>query len=152
MMKRTTGFLHWVFPAMLVVVALTPLLSGRDLSQSFSNLAGPAILQHPAVPWAQRVVSLILLAVSAERIYNHFASDRRMPSPLLTAAFVTYWLCSVAAPAFLGTNPRIAHEYLYPVIFGGAALLSPLRSAKRSWAPRATPCSCSCWPASCSFR
>ena len=47
-----------------------------------------------------------------------------MPSPLLTAAFVTYWLCSVAAPAFLGTNPRIAHEYLYPVIFGCAALLT----------------------------
>jgi O-antigen ligase len=124
MMKRATGFLHWVFPAMLTVVALTSLLSGRDLSQNFSDLAGPAILQHPAVPWAQRVVSLILLAVSGERIFNHFASHRRMPSLMLTAAFVTYWLCSVAAPAFFGSHPRIAHEYLYPVIFGFAALLT----------------------------
>jgi O-antigen ligase len=124
MMKRTVGFLHWVFPAMLTVVALTSLLSGRDLSQAFNDLATGTVHQHPAIPWAQRVVSLILLAVSAERIFNHFASHMRMPSPLLTAAFVTYWLCSVAAPAFLGTHPRIAHDYLYPMIFGCAALLS----------------------------
>jgi O-antigen ligase len=131
MMKRTTGFLHWVFPAMLTVVALTALLSGRDLSQNFSDLAGPAILQHPAIPWAQRVVSLILVAASAERIFNHFASHRRMPLPLLTAAFVTYWLCSVAAPAFFGAHPRIVHEYLYPVIFGCAALLSTVAEREK---------------------
>jgi O-antigen ligase len=123
-MKRGTGFLHWVFPAMLAVVALTPVLSGRDLSQSFLNLAEYSVAQHPAIPWAQRVVSLILLAASGERIFNHFASHRRMPSPVLTAAFLTYWLCSVAAPAFLGANPQIEHEYLYPVIFGCAALLT----------------------------
>lgn len=123
-MKRTNGFLHWVFPAMLIVVALSPLLSGRDLSQNFNELAGSGGIQHPALPWIQRVVSLILVAASAERIFNHFASHRRMPSPVLTTAFVTYWLCTVAAPAFLGTHPLIAHEYLYPLIFGLAALLT----------------------------
>lgn len=125
MMKRTTGFLHWVFPAMLAVVALTALLSGRDLSQTFNQLAGPGGgVQHPLVPWAQRLVSLILVAASAERIFNHFASHRSMPSALLTTAFVTYWLCSVAASALFGTHPQVAHEYLYPLIFGLAALLT----------------------------
>ncbi|NPC57282.1 O-antigen ligase family protein [Caenimonas soli] len=124
MMKRPIGFLHWVFPAMLAMVALTALLSGRDLSQNFNELAGGGGVQHPFIPWAQRVVSLILLAASAERIFNHFASHRRMPSPVLTAAFVIFWLCGVAVPALLGSHPRIAHEYLYPLVFGFAALLT----------------------------
>ena len=123
-MKRTTGFLHWVFPAMLTVVALTALLSGRDLSQNFNELAGGGGIQHPALPWIQRVVSLILVAASAERIFNHFVAHRLMPSAVLTAAFVTYWLCTVAAPALFGTHPHIVHEYLYPLVFGFAALLT----------------------------
>jgi O-antigen ligase len=123
-MKRTTGFLHWVFPAMLTVVALNALLSGRDMSQTFNELAGSGGIQHPAIPWAQRLVSVILLAASAERIINHVGLHRKMPSPVLTAAFLTYWLCSVAAPAFFGTHPHIAHEYLYPLVFGFAALLT----------------------------
>lgn len=123
-MKRTTGFLHWVFPAMLMVVALSVLLSGRDLSQNFNELAGSGGIQHPAIPWIQRVVSLILVAASGERIYNHFVSHRRMPSAILTATFVTYWLCTVAAPALFGSHPRILHEYLYPLVFGFAALLT----------------------------
>jgi O-antigen ligase len=123
-MKRTTGFLHWIFPAMLTVVALSALLSGRDLSQLFSELAGAGGTQHPAVPWAQRLVSVILIAACAERIINHVALHKQMPSPLLASAFVLYWLCSVAAPAFFGTHPQIAHEYLYPLIFGFAALLT----------------------------
>jgi O-antigen ligase len=123
-MKRTIGFLHWIFPAMLAMVALTALLSGRDLSQAFNELAGGGRTLHPAVPWAQRLVSLILVAASAERIVNHVASHRHMPSALLTGAFLLYWLCSVAAPAFFGTHAHIAHEYFYPVIFGFAALLA----------------------------
>ena len=123
-MKRTIGFLHWIFPAMLTVVALSALLSGRDLSQLFSELAGAGGTVHPVVPWAQRLVSVILIAACAERIVNHAASHKHMPSPLLTGAFLLYWLCSVAAPAFFGTHPQIAHEYLYPLLFGFAALLT----------------------------
>jgi O-antigen ligase len=124
-MKRTTGFLHWVFPAMLSVVAITALLSGRDLSQTFNELAGTGGgIQHPIIPWAQRLVSVILIAASAERIINHVGSHKSMPSPLLATAFIAYWLCSVAAPSFFGTHPQIAHEYLYPLIFGVAALLT----------------------------
>lgn len=124
MKQRTIGFLHWIFPAMLAVVALTALLSGRDLSQLFSELANARGTLHPAVPWAQRLVSLILIAACAERIINHVASHKPMPSPLLTGAFLLYWLCSVAAPALFGTHPHIAHEYLYPLLFGFAALLT----------------------------
>jgi O-antigen ligase len=123
-MKRTIGFLHWIFPAMLMVVALTALLSGRDLSQLFSELAGGGGTLHPAVPWAQRLVSVILIAACAERIINHVSLHKQMPSPLLAGAFLFYWLCSVAAPAFFGTHPQIAHEYLYPLLFGFAALLT----------------------------
>jgi len=130
-MKHTTGILHWVFPAMLAVVALTALLSGRDLSQNFNELASGGSIQHPAIPWAQRLVSLILVAASAERIINHFTLRKRMPSALLTAAFVSYWLCTVAASALFGTHRQIAHEYLYPLVFGLAALLTSVSEREK---------------------
>jgi len=120
---RDAGFLHWVFPAMLGVVALGALLSGRDLSQTFMDLASGGGVQHPLVPWAQRLASVVLLAASAERILRHFTQHKPMPSPLLATVFVTFWLTTVAAPAFLGANRQISHEYLYPLIFGVAALL-----------------------------
>ncbi len=125
-MKRTSGYLYWVFPGMLSVVALGALLSGRDLSQAFNDLAGPAGagVQHPLIPWAQRLVSLVLLGASAERIFNHVSMHKRMPSVLLTSTFLLYWVCSVAAPAFFGSHPQLAHEYLYPLVFGFACLLT----------------------------
>ena len=106
-MKERSGFLHWVFPAMLAVVGLTALLSGRDLSHMFMELQEGSGVLHPAIPWAQRVVSIILLAASGERIVSHLAMHKHMPSPVLTIAFVAYWLTTVAAPAVtIGTKRR----------------------------------------------
>ena len=123
-MKQRSGFLHWVFPAMLGVVALTALLSGRDLSQTFLELADGGGVLHPAVPWAQRAVSLILLAAAGERIVSHIAWHRQMPSPVLTVVFIGYWITTVATSALFGSHRQISHEYLYPLIFGCAGLLA----------------------------
>ena len=124
-MKRTTGFLYLVFPAMLTVVALTAFVSGRDLSQTFNELAtAGAATSQPVVQWAQRIVSVILLLAAGERIAHHFATHQRMPSPVLTAAFVTYWLAAVAAPAMFSAHPELSHEYLYPLVFGFAIMLA----------------------------
>jgi O-antigen ligase len=130
-MKQRSGFLHWVFPAMLAVVALTALLSGRDLSRTFIELADGGAVLHPAVPWAQRLVSLILLAAAGERIANHLASHQPMPSPILTVTFIGYWFTTVAMSALFGSHPGISHEYLYPVILGCAGLLTTVPERDR---------------------
>jgi len=109
---------------MLGLVALTELLSGRDLSQNFMDLADGGGTIHPLVPWAQRVVSIILLLASGERIMSHIALRKHMPSPILAITFVGYWFTTVVTSALFGSHPELSHEYLYPVILGCAGLLA----------------------------
>lgn len=124
MKRESTGYLHWVFPAMLGLAALDVLLSGRDLSQAFLELEDTAeFVRHPIIAWLQRGVSLMLIAASIERIANHVIQRRTVPSAVLAWTFLLFWLTTVAAPAFLGANPRVSHEYLYPLLLGLAAVL-----------------------------
>ncbi|MDP3759594.1 MAG: O-antigen ligase family protein [Ramlibacter sp.] len=124
-MTRTHhGFLHWVMPAMIGMVALSALMSGRNLSLTFVELmtvGEPA--RGPVVVWAQRLVSILLVAAAAERIVNHVAQHRHLPSPTLAIVFAFYWMATVAAPAFLGSHPLLSHEYLYTLVIGFAAVL-----------------------------
>ena len=117
------GFLHWVLPAMLALLGLGILLSGRDLALVFMQLQSGEGFGGPVVVWGQRLVSLLLLAAAGERIANHLVHHRHLPSPALTLVFVFYWFASVAGPAFFGAHPQLAHEYLYTLILGFAVLL-----------------------------
>jgi len=117
------GYLWLLFPAMLALTALEVLLSGRDLSQNFLDLQRDAEAFAPAArsplsTWAQRGVSLLLLAVCMERIASQFLQRRPIPSPALTWSFLLFWMTTVAATAVLATNTRISHEYLYPLFLG----------------------------------
>jgi O-antigen ligase len=123
-MKRATGYLHWAFVAMLALVAVTVLVSGRNLSQLFLDLESGSAALQPALVWAQRLVSLVLVAIALERIADHFSQGKHLPSPLLTWMFVAYWLGTVAAPALFGAHPQLGHEYLYTLAIGLAALMA----------------------------
>jgi O-antigen ligase len=128
------GWLHWIFPLMLVLAALDVLLSGRDLSQAFIDLerdTGGGIARHPIMPWVQRGISLLLVAASVERIASHFLQRKEVPSPTLTWAFLAYWLTTVLAPAVFGAHPQISHEYLYSMLFGLASTLCNGLDARR---------------------
>jgi O-antigen ligase len=127
-MKRPSGFLHWIFPAMLGFVALAVLVSGRDLSRMFLELQ-QSIPEptSPIVIWGQRLVSLLLIGIAGERIVSHFAAHRPVPSVALGWAFVIYWLATVAAPALFGAHPQISHDYLYTLAIGFAGLLATER-------------------------
>jgi O-antigen ligase len=124
MIARPTGHLRWVLPAMLGLGALTVLLSGRNLSLVFLELQSGEVFSHPVIVWGQRALSLLVLAVSAERMVSHFALRQPMPSPLLTWAFVLFWIGTVASPSFFGAHPQLSHEYLYPLIIGSGYLLA----------------------------
>jgi O-antigen ligase len=137
---RAPGFLFLVLPAMLALIALTVLLSGRDLAKMFADLQlGGGMYLHPAVAWLQRGVSLLLLLVAGERLLSHIVLRKHVPSPLLAWTFIAYWLASVAAPAFFGTHPQLSHEYAYSLIIGLAGLLAsgPERDKVVAWARNA---------------
>jgi O-antigen ligase len=124
-MTRPAGFLHWVFPAILGLVALAVLLSSRDLSRVFLQLdPGFVKVRHPAIEWSQRLVSLLVLAVAAERVASHVMARKHLPSPLLALVFVAFWLATVALPAVFGSHPLFAHEYLYTLAIGFAAVVA----------------------------
>ena len=122
------GFLYWIFPLMLMLAALDVLFSGRDLTQSYAMLekeveGGLQFIRHPVVAWTQRAVSILLVAASLERIVSHFAMSKPTPSPILTWAFILYWLTTVAAPGLLSAHPVVSHEYAYTILFGLAVTL-----------------------------
>jgi O-antigen ligase len=125
MKARAVGFLHWLFPAMLGLVAFTVILSGRDLTRTFEELqAGPALLPHPAIPWGHRFISVMLVLVALERIAHHVVQRKHVPSPVLLWAFIAYWVGTVAAPAMFGSHPQLSHEYLYSLVIGFGAMLA----------------------------
>jgi hypothetical protein len=123
---RPGGYMNWVLPAMLALVALDVLLSGRDLSQVFAELAGsgPGAMRHPAMAWLQRIVSLLLVVASAERILHYFKDHKQPPSFILLASYIVFWIGTVAMPALLGSHRQVGHEYAYSLIIGVAAALT----------------------------
>jgi O-antigen ligase len=121
---RDNGYFNWVLPLMLAFAAVDVLLSGRDLSMMFAELAGlEQSSRSSLMPWLQRGMSVLLLLASIERISYHFAHRRPVPSLPLAWAYIAYWACTVAAPALFGAHRQISHEYTYALVIGFAALL-----------------------------
>ena len=120
----TTGLLHWAFPALLLVGALAVATSGRDLTQSFSDLQALAAPVRPTIlVWVQRAVSLLLLIAALEQTLNHIGLQRQTPSPTLLVAFIAFWIGTIGAPALGAAHPAISHELLYAPAVGIAACL-----------------------------
>ncbi|MDB5937708.1 MAG: O-antigen polymerase [Polaromonas sp.] len=124
--RRSHGYLHLIFYAMVVMVALSTFLSGRDLS--FINLnveEGPAAPRHPIMRWTQPLLSLMMLTVAGERILSHWLrKEKTVQVPLaLLSSYIIFWLGTVAAPALLGAHPNISHDYAYPLVIGIAAVM-----------------------------
>jgi O-antigen ligase len=125
--RRQHGFMHWIFYAMLLVVAASSLLSGRDLSSQTllaeSALAAPA--RPPLLALVQPLISLLILLVCGERIVSHWLLRQKSPAPhSMLIAFVIFWVSTVAVPALWGANPQFSHDYGYPLVIGLAAALA----------------------------
>lgn len=124
MKPRTHGLLHWVFPAILAVSAIGMLISGRDFSVVGELMAGAPPPRPAAMQWIQRLVSLLLVVATVERINNYFTQGQGIPSRALALTFVGFWIGSVAAPALWSPHPRLSHEFVYSLALGIAAVLS----------------------------
>jgi O-antigen ligase len=125
--RRAHGYMHLIFYAILLMVAMANFLSGRDLSTSNMNFERVAVLvRHPVMTLAQPVASLLLLTLAGERLITHWIRrDRTAHAPsVLLLAFITFWAATVAAPALLGAHPHLSHDYVYPLVIGFAAVLA----------------------------
>ncbi len=123
------GYLHWVMPALLLIMATGVWLSGRDLT---SHFLGPEFTPDPPRPplldVLQPLLSLLLLAISAERILTHWLLRQGQPmAPMLPLSFGLFWLGTIASPGVLGANPHWSHNLLYPLVIGLAATLADRR-------------------------
>ncbi|MDQ3061017.1 MAG: O-antigen ligase family protein [Pseudomonadota bacterium] len=136
--RRGQGYFHWIFYAIVLLLALSSVLSGRDVtSLSVTMVESAASTRHPLLSLAQPLVSLLLLTLAGERLISHWLrrGDSAWPAPLLMLAFIAFWLGTVAAPALLGAHPHLSHDYVYPLIIGMAAALAS--AAERDQAVRA---------------
>lgn len=132
MNQRSPGLLHWAFPALVALSALTVLMSARDLSASYLELQSQAVqVRHPVVAWAQRGVSILLVVAAVERIGSHIASRVPVPSLALAMSFIAFWFGSVAAPAFYGAHPLISHDFAYSLALGVGATLAAAQDSDR---------------------
>ena len=125
--RRTHGYLHLIFYAMIAMVALSTWLSSRDLSAFSFNLGEAGVTpRNPILRWSQPLVSLLMLTVAGERIISFWfkRKEATFASPALLMAFSVFWLCSVAAPAFLGAHSFVSHDYAYPLVIGVAAIFA----------------------------
>jgi len=125
--RRAQGYMHFIFYAILLMVAMANLLSGRDLSSSnmkFDEVA--VVVRHPLVSLMQPLASLLLLALAGERAITHWIRrDRAAQAPsALLIVFILFWGGTVAAPALLGAHPHLSHDYIYPLVIGFAAVLA----------------------------
>lgn len=139
--QRQHGYLHWIFYVMLFLLGLGALLSGRDLTTDYAMEElmglGPAPAKHPLMAALQPLASLLLLALSAERLLTHWLLRKSLATqPLMLLAFALFWLGSTASPALLGAHPYVSHDYVYPLVIGLAAALATPR--EQTLAVRAT--------------
>ncbi len=135
--QRWPDLLPWLLPAMLALTALDVLGSGRNLTETYAQLqrsaeaAAPLMERGALQIWAQRALSLLLIAATLQRIVPHVACGRPAPAPVLSVAFLVYWAASIAAPGLLGAHPRVSHEYAYPLLLGLALTLVGPRESRR---------------------
>jgi O-antigen ligase len=125
--RQPHGYLHFIFYAMLLVVALTSVLSGRELGAAAVVDASVVSGRSPIMKLIQPMVSLMMLAVAGERIISHWLSRSKTTvhaPPFILIAFVMFWFGTVASPALLGTNPDLSHDFAYALVIGVAAALS----------------------------
>lgn len=124
--RRSHGYLHLMFYAILIMQAFSLILSGRDLTVPLSLTDTAVKVQHPLENLAQPLVSLLLLTIAGERIITHWLKrDKTAPMPsAILVGFILFWLGTVAAPGVLGANPRLSHAYIYPLVIGIAAVLT----------------------------
>jgi exopolysaccharide production protein ExoQ len=123
-LRRDDGLMPYMFYPILSVIALTGLLSGRNLD-FVSDLALLTVDRHPIVGLVSKLTSLFIVFGATERILRHLflPTSKVVFSKVLVFSFCLYFVSSVLASALFGAHSTFSYEYFYPALAGVAALL-----------------------------
>lgn len=130
--RSRDGLLHFYFYGILLKQAVGVAFSNRIVSLDTALAAVES--SNPAISWFNRMLSLIMVIVAIERIIhslNQPAKKFNAAATWLIIIFIIFWLTNALSPAFFGSHTNITHEYLYPLIFGIAALLVSFPGSRR---------------------
>lgn len=107
--------------AILVATMAAPLVTGRVITKGML-MNGEAMQDISSSFWVTRVITLVVLAVSAERILRFIIRHewRAVQGWSLFCAFIVFALSNQIANGIFGSHPSFDHKYLYafPVYFG----------------------------------
>lgn len=115
-----------VLPGMLLGIAISSALSGRDLKYAALSIESISAGAEGggAASGLLRVITLSLLALCSATVVAR-AFDRRSrlergPGMALMVAYLVYYVCNAVVNAFFGTVPAFSHHALYvPVVVAG---------------------------------
>lgn len=116
-----------VVPAMGLGIALSSLLSGRDLKYAYSNIEAMSFGGAQGGAGVLRVITIAMVAASAATVvsllFRPSANRERMPGKLLFIAFLAYYACNAILNAAFGTVPAFSHNTLYVPIAVAAVFM-----------------------------
>lgn len=124
--KRSHGYMHLVFYAILIMGALGIFFSGRNLNSDVDLVTPDAPARNALVAVIQPLASLLMVALAGERVVAHLTKRDKIAamSPVLLCAFILFWVGTVASPALWGAHPLFTHNYFYSLVIGVAAIWS----------------------------
>mgnify|MGYP001555320230 CR=1 FL=1 len=125
-LKRSHGYMHLVFYAILIMGALGIFFSGRNLNSDVDLVTPDAPARNALVALSQPLASLLMVILAGERVIAHLMKRHRIAdmSPVLLFAFILFWVGTVASPALWGAHPLFTHNYVYSLVIGVAAIWS----------------------------
>src|SRR5262245_34058300 len=82
---RRHGYFHLVIPLMLLTTGVATALSGRSIELNGTQLAIEGMVKHPIAAWVQRISTIAILLIAAERVVSHLSQQKNLlgSAPLL---------------------------------------------------------------------
>ena len=109
----------------LIIVALTTILGGRDLSLP-ADIVPVMQMKHPIVIWFSRLTNVFILLFSLERILRYVFNPRseRVGSYWLIIAYLVFYTTNLISPLLFGYRSSFATDQLYMLFVGVAVILA----------------------------
>ena len=106
-----------VVPVMGLGIAVSSLLSGRNLKYAATNIEAVALTGAQSGTSVLRLLTLALIAFCAAtvvgKLFAKQKGEERVAGQLLFAAFIAYYVCNALLNALFGTEPAFTHNTLY---------------------------------------
>ena len=105
-----------IVPSIALAIALSSLLSGRDLKYAFANIEAMSASSAEGSTQLLRAITVVLIGLcGASIIARLFRKGRQPPQSgqILLVAFLIFFICNEILNSIFGSYPAFAHNSLY---------------------------------------